>query len=100
MRQIWNHQRIIDEKQGGSKELGYQLKGDLSHMYRFLIGQTIEDIHPQRNIYIQNGPGKRKQGIQKEVINIQTRLLLKSIDRKSTRLNSSHRSLSRMPSSA
>ena len=52
MRQIWNHQRIIDEKQGGSKEIGYQLKDDLSHMYRFLIRQTIEDIHPQRNIYI------------------------------------------------
>ena len=79
MRQIWNHQRIIYEKQGGSNELGYQLKEDLSHMYRFLIGQTIEDIHPQRNIYIRNGLGKREQGIQKEVINIQMRLLLKSI---------------------
>ena len=58
MRQNWNHQRIIDEKQGGSKEIGYQLKDDLSHMYRFLIRQTIEDIHPQRNIYIRNGPEK------------------------------------------
>ena len=48
-------------------------------MYRFLIRQTIEDIHPQRNIYIRNGSGKRVQGIQKEVMNIQTRLLLKSI---------------------
>ena len=48
-------------------------------MYRFLIRQIIEDIHPQRNIYIQDGSGEREQGIQKEVINIQTRLLLKSI---------------------
>ena len=46
MRQIWNHQRIIEEKQDGSKEIGYQLKDDLSHMYRFLLRQTIEDIHP------------------------------------------------------
>ena len=70
MKQIWSHQRIIGKKQGGSKEIGYHLKGDLSHMYKILIGQTIEDIHPQRNIYIQNGAGKREQGIQKEVINI------------------------------
>ena len=61
------------------KGIGYQLKGDLSHMYRFLIRQNIEDIHPQRNIYIRNRSGKIEQGIQKEVINIQTRLLLKSI---------------------
>ena len=52
MRQIWSHQRIIDEKQGGSKELGYELKGDLSHMYRFLSRHTIEDIHPQRKLHI------------------------------------------------
>ena len=52
MRQIWSHQRIIDETQGGSKELGYQLKGDLSHMYRFLNGLTIDDLHPQRNLHI------------------------------------------------
>ena len=25
-RQIWSHQRIIDKKQGGSKEIGYQIK--------------------------------------------------------------------------
>ena len=61
------------------KEIGYQLKGDLSHMYRFLIRQTIKDIHPLRNKYIRNGSGKREQGIQTEVINIQTRLLLESI---------------------
>ena len=60
-------------KQGSSKELGYQLKSDLSHMYRFLIRQIIEDIHPQRNIYIQYGTKKREQGIQKEVINIYKR---------------------------
>ena len=51
-RQIWDHQRIIDEKQGGSKEMWYQLKGDLSHMYRFLSRQIIDDIHPQRNLHI------------------------------------------------
>ena len=79
MRQIWSHQRIIDENKVAQKELGYQLKGDLSRMYRFLIRQTIEDIHPLRNIYIRNGSGKREQGIQTEVINIQTRLLLESI---------------------
>ena len=50
----WGHQRIINEKQGGSKEKGYQLKGDLSHMYKFLSGQIIDDIHPQRNMYVQN----------------------------------------------
>ena len=65
-------------KQGSSNELGYQLKGDLSNMYMFLFRQTIEDIHPQRNIYIRNGLGKREQGIQKEVINIQMRLLFKA----------------------
>ena len=54
MKQIWSHQKIIDTNQGGSKEIGYQLKGDLSHMYRFLGRQIIEDIHPQRNMYIQN----------------------------------------------
>ena len=48
-------ERIKDNKQGDSKEIGYQLKGDLSHMYRFLSRQIIEDIHPQRNMYIQNG---------------------------------------------
>ena len=51
-RQIWGHKRIIEEKQGGSKELGYQLKDDLSHMYRFLSRQIIDDIHPQRNLHI------------------------------------------------
>ena len=52
-------------KQGSSKELGYQLKGDLSHMYRFLIRQTIKDIHPQRNLHIWNGRWRRDHGIQK-----------------------------------
>ena len=66
-------------KQGSSRELGYQLKGDLSHIYRFLSRQIIKDIHPQRNIYIRNGSIKREQGIQKEVINIRRILLLKSI---------------------
>ena len=47
----WSHQRIIDKK-GSSKEIGYQLKGDLSHMYRFLSRQIIDDIHPQRNLHI------------------------------------------------
>ena len=40
-RQIWGHRRIRDEKQGDSKETGYQLKGDLSHMYRFLSRQLV-----------------------------------------------------------
>ena len=44
-RQIWSHQRVIDEKQGGSKEIGYQIKGDLSHMYKFLSRQIVNDIH-------------------------------------------------------
>ena len=61
MKQIWSHQRIIDKRQGSSKELGYQPKGDLSHMYRFLIRQIIEDIHPQRNIYIQDGAKEKKR---------------------------------------
>ena len=60
MRQIWSHQRIIEENKVAQKEIGYQLKGDLSHMYRFLIGQTIKDIHPQRNIYIRNGSRKKR----------------------------------------
>ena len=55
MKQIWSHQRIIDKNQGSSKEIGYQLKGDLSHMYRFLSRQIIDDIHPQRNLHILNG---------------------------------------------
>ena len=46
MRQIWSHQRIIDETQGGSKEIGYQIKGDLSHMYRYLCRQIVDDMHP------------------------------------------------------
>ena len=50
--QIWSHQSIIDEKQGGSKNIGYQIKGDLSHMYRFLSGQIIDDIYPQTNLDI------------------------------------------------
>ena len=67
-------------KQGSSKELGYQLKGDLSHMYRFLIRQIIEDIHPQRNIYIQDGAKKKRTRYPKGSHKyIQTRLLLKSI---------------------
>ena len=88
MKQIWSHQTIIDKNQGSSKEIGYQLKGDLSHMYRFLSRQTIDDIRPQSNLHIWDGSGKREQGIQKEVINIQTRLLLKSIAHSS---NLSHR---------
>ena len=47
------------EHKVAQKEIGYQLKGDLSHMYRFLIRQTIEDIHSQRNIYIRNCTGKK-----------------------------------------
>ena len=39
-------------KQGGSKEIGYQLKGDLSHMYRFLSKKIVDDRHPQRNMHI------------------------------------------------
>ena len=64
-RQIWGHQRIIDEKQGVSKEMGYQIKGDLSHMYKFLSRQIIDDIHPQRNLHIWNGWWWRDHGIQK-----------------------------------
>ena len=43
-----SHERIKDNKQGDSKEIGYQLKCDLSHMYRFLSREIIEDIHPQK----------------------------------------------------
>ena len=57
--------RIIDKNQGSSKEIGYQLKGDLSHMYRFLSRQIIDDIHPQRNLYIWNGRSRGDHGIQK-----------------------------------
>ena len=50
MIQIWSHQRIMDKNQGSSKEKKeYQLKDDLSHMYRFLSRQIIDDIHPQRS---------------------------------------------------
>ena len=52
MKQLWSHQRIIDKNQGSSKEIGYQLKGDLSYMYKFLSKQIIDDIHPQRNLHI------------------------------------------------
>ena len=45
MIQIWSHQRIMDKNQGSSKEIGYQLKCDLSHMYSFLSRQIIDDIH-------------------------------------------------------
>ena len=78
-RQIWGHQRIIDEKQGGSKEMGHQLKGDLSHMYRFLSRLIIHDIHPQRNLHIWNGRWRRDHGIQKGSHEYTKRLLLKSI---------------------
>ena len=50
MRQIWSHQRIIDETQGGSKGIGYRLKGDLSHMNRFLIRQTTK-IYIRKETY-------------------------------------------------
>ena len=52
MIQIWSHQRIMDKNQGSSKEIGYQLKGDLSHMYRFLSRQIVDDLHLQRNLHI------------------------------------------------
>ena len=65
MKQILSHQRIIDEKQGGSKEMGYQLKGYLSHMCKFLSRQIIDDIHSQRNLHIWNGQWRRDHGIQK-----------------------------------
>ena len=32
------------------KEIGYQLKGDLSHMYRFLIRQTMK-IYIRKETY-------------------------------------------------
>ena len=65
MKQIWSHQIIIDKNQGSSKEIGYQLKGDLYLMYRFLSRQIIYDIHPQRNLHIWNGRWRGDQGIQK-----------------------------------
>ena len=52
MKQIWSHQRIIDKNQGSLKEIEYQIKGDLSHMYRFLSRQIVNDIHRQRNLHI------------------------------------------------
>ena len=52
MIQICSHQIIIDKNQGSSMQIGYQLKDDLSHMYRFLSRQIIDDIHPQRNLHI------------------------------------------------
>ena len=52
MRQIWSHQTIIEENKVAQEEIGYQLKGDLSHMYRFVSRQIIDDIHPQRNLHI------------------------------------------------
>ena len=48
-------------------------------MYMFLCGCISSMVCLIRNLYIWNGSGKREQGIQKEVINIQMRLLLKSI---------------------
>ena len=60
-----SHQRIIDKNQGSSTEIGYQLKGDLFNMYRFLIRQTIDDIHPQINLHIWNGRWRGDHGIQK-----------------------------------
>ena len=32
----------MDKSKVAQKEIGYQLKGDLSHMYRFLIRQTMK----------------------------------------------------------
>ena len=52
MKQIWSHQRIIDKNQGSSKEIGYQIKGDLSHMYRVLSRQIVDDLHLERNLHI------------------------------------------------
>ena len=78
MKQIWGHQRIIGKNRGSSKEIGYQLKGDLYHMYRFIGRQIVDDLHPQETctyemVEEENTVSKR------EVMNIQKRLLLKSI---------------------
>ena len=59
-------------------------------------------INPLGNGFVVNGffadldPSQRKTAIQKLTINF----IMIGVDRKSTRLNSSHRSQSRMPSSA
>ena len=79
MKQIWSHQRIIDKSQGSSKEIGYQLKGDLSHMYRFLSRQIMMIyIHKETCTYEMVDEGETTVS-KREVMNIQTRLLLKSI---------------------
>ena len=65
MKQLWSHQRIIDKNQVSSKKIGCQLKDDLSHMYRFLSRQIIDDIYPQRNLHIWNGRWRGDHGIEK-----------------------------------
>ena len=68
MKQIWSHQRIIDKNQGSSKKKGYQLKDDLSHMYRFLSRQIIDDIHPQKTCtyeMVDEGENKVSKGSHK-----------------------------------
>ena len=64
MRQSWSHQRIIDEKQGSSKEIGYQLKGDLSHMYRFVIRQTMK-IYIRKETYTYEMVREKKNKVSK-----------------------------------
>ena len=50
MRQIWGHQRIIDEKQGGSKEIGYQLKDDALICIGFLLDKPLK-IYIRKETY-------------------------------------------------
>ena len=51
MKQICSHQRIIDKNQGSSKEIGYQLKGDLSHMYKFLSGEILKIYTQKKHVH-------------------------------------------------
>ena len=67
----------------------------------FCIGTNQVDLHAacMRGIPVFNAPFSNTRSVAELVI-AQAILLLRRIDRKSTRLNSSHLRLSRMPSSA
>ena len=75
MEQMWSHQRFIDKKQGSSKEIGYQLKGDLSHMYRFLSRQIIDDIHHKETCTHEMVDEGETTVTKREVMNIQKEII-------------------------
>ena len=77
--------------------IGRSANGKYAVTAYFIMGRSANS---RNRVFVTEGEGIRTQAFDPSKLEDPSLIIYAPVDRKSTRLNSSHRSLSRMPSSA